>query len=159
MKGISEAGTGLATATANGSNSTSNCTKIEKKGMALIVAKQAFNESDESGTTFSSDSSGTSIVMPPLTKVVNGSNNSAPASISSKMLVSASNPFQSSKGSASGTIVSLELTDENGNELEINGTAEPFNIKIPAQKPAKSFKSSVGLFGFTYYKVKIAFDC
>lgn len=137
-------------ATASGNQS--NMTKIESKGMALIVGKKNVNDSDDAPTEFKSDN-GPAIKMPVLSSVINTSNSSIPPAIQTKMIVSGSNPFQSSKSQAQGTIVSLELTDDFGNPLVINNTQEPFNIKIPAQEPAQDFIASVGLLGLNYHKV------
>ena len=136
------------------SNDSGNATKIESQGMAMIVHKQSFNESDNSSSNQFSASSGPSIAMPSLSKIITGSSGSPPASISTKMLVSATNPFQSNTGSkqAKGTIVSMELADENGNTLAINNTEEPFVIRVPAPEPAQAFRTSVDLISFAYYK-------
>ena len=152
FEGISNAGGAIA------NNSASNgTTKVEKKGMAIVAAKLSFNESSEDNTDFGTDS-GPSIKMPSLSKVIK--DGSAPASVATKMLVSASNPFQSSSPTkqAKGTIVSMELTDENGTPLSINGTDEPFVIQVPNQEPARAYKSSVDLIGFTYYKLYLPSD-
>lgn len=151
--GISNAGGAMA----NNSNSNGTATKVEKKGMAIVAAKISFNQSSEDSADFGTDA-GPSIRMPSLNKVIK--DGSAPASVSTKMLVSASNPFQSSSPGkqAKGTIVSMELTDENGNPLSINGTDEPFVIQVPNQEPARAYKSNVDLIGFTYYKLYLPSD-
>jgi len=152
FEGISNAGGAMA------NNSASNgTTKVEKKGMAIVAAKKNLNESSDEDTNFGTDS-GPSIKMPSLSKVLK--DGSAPASVATKMLVSASNPFQSSSPDkqAKGTIVSMELTDENGNPLSINGTDAPFVIQVPNQTPARAYKSSVDLIGFTYYKLYLPTD-
>ena len=130
-----------------------NSTKIEKPGITLCVASKKFNESNHDSQDFSSDS-GPAIKMPSLNMVI-GSNGSAPSSISTKFFVSAVNPFQSSSSDkqARGSIVSMELSDENGNPLSINNTKAPFVIRVPSPQPANAYQSSVNLVSFTYYKV------
>jgi hypothetical protein len=130
---------------------------IEGNGMALIVAKAAVNKTSNESATFSS-SSGSSIQMPSLNAVIGpNENGSVPSAVSTNMIVSNSNPYQSKKGSSSGTIVSLKLSDENGTELVVNNTAEPFVINIPAVTPAVLFQSSVGLLEIIYHKVFFGF--
>ena len=156
--GISNAGKALIKA-GNMSNSTEggsgNFTQtVESNGMALIVSKSNVNQTSNETATFSS-SSGSSIKMPSLNAVIGpNENGSIPSAVSTNMIVSNSNPFQSTKGSSSGTIVSLKLSDENGTELVVNNTAEPFVIVIPAVTPAELFQSSVGLLEIIYHKVK-----
>lgn len=152
LGGLSNAGSALVTTKKTTEDQSSNLTKIENKGMAMLVGLQAFNESNEEKTSFTSNN-GPSIEMPALSKILT-SNSKVPA-ISTKMLVFASNPFKSVAGNSNtkGSIVSLQLSDSDGNELKINNTDEPFVIQIPAQTPAKSFKSSVNLTGYTYFKV------
>jgi len=153
FNGLSNAGSALVSTKKTGEDqASSNLTKIENKGMAMIVGLQSFNESSEEKTSFTSDS-GPSIEMPALSKIL--TNDSKVHAISTKMLVFASNPFKSASGNSNtkGSIVSLQLSDSDGNELKINNTDEPFVIQIPAQMPAKSFKSSVNLTGYTYFKV------
>jgi hypothetical protein len=138
-------------------NETSNSTKVESKGLALIVSKRNTNDSTaDSEQTFSSDS-GSSIKMPALSSVLGGNSSSSSSNQSSqiqtRMLVAESNPFQSSKSSVSGAIVSLDLTDSSGNEISVNNTLEPFVINIPASTLAKALEASVGLTGFTYHKL------
>jgi hypothetical protein len=152
--GISNAGGAMANNSDPNGNGTS---KVEKKGMAIVASKKPFNASSEEDSSFGTDS-GPSIKMPSLGKVIK--DGSAPASVATKMLVSGSNPFQSSSPDkqAKGTIVSMELTDENGVPLVINGTDEPFVIQVPNQVPAKSYRSSVDLFKPAVYKVNIHFE-
>ena len=139
----------------NVSNSTEgNFTQVvEGNGMALIVSKAPVNKTSNETATFSS-SSGSSITMPSLNAVVGpNEHGSIPSAVSTNMIVSNSNPFQSKKGSTSGTIVSLKLSDENGTELVVSNTAEPFVINIPAPSPVNLFTSSVGLLDIIYHKV------
>lgn len=120
--------------------------------MSLIVGKKNLNDTADGETTFESES-GPSIKMPSFSKVYDNSS-SGVSGIQTKLIISDSNPFQStSKGQAQGTILSLELSDDSGNELNINGTLEPFDLMIPSKQPAKGFMSSVDLFGITYLKV------
>ena len=77
---------------ASNSNGSGNATKIQSKGMALIVQKQNFNASDNSTNDQFSSDSGPSIVMPSLNKLVNNSDNTESPSISTKMFVSSTNP-------------------------------------------------------------------
>lgn len=127
--------------------------KVESNGMALIVSKKKVNESSDEPATFSSDS-GPAIKMPALSSVITeNENGTKPSAVSTNMIVSASNPFQSSKGSTKGTIVSLKLSDENGTELVVNNTKEPFIINIPAQTPARKFQADVSLLGVNYHKL------
>jgi len=152
--GISNAGGAMANNSDPNGNGTS---KVEKKGMAIVASKKPFNASSEEDSSFGTDA-GPSIKMPSLGKVIK--DGSAPASVSSKMLVSGSNPFQSSSPDkqAKGTIVSMELTDENGVPLVINGTDEPFVIQVPNQIPAKSYRSSVDLFKPAVFKLYLPTD-
>jgi hypothetical protein len=152
LGGLSNAGSALVSTKKTTEDQANNVTKIENKGMSMIVGLQAVNESSQEKTSFTSEN-GPSIVMPALSKVL--SSDSRPPAISTKMLVFASNPFKSTEGNSNtkGSIVSLQLSDSDGNELKINNTDEAFVIQIPAQTPAKSFKSSVNLTGYTYFKV------
>ena len=136
------------------SNGSDSATKIESQGMAMIVHKQSFNSSNNLSSNQFNTLSGPSIAMPSLNKIISGS---SPDSISTKMLVSATNPFQSNTEGkqAKGTIVSMELADENGNTLAINNTEEPFVIRVPAQEPAQAFRTSVDLISFAYYKTVV----
>ena len=133
--------------------------KIERPGVSLIVASKKVNESsvEEDMEQFSTES-GPAIKMPSLSKVLD-LNGSAPKSVSTKFFVSSFNPFQSSSSEkqARGTIVSMELTDENGQALSVNNTQAPFVIRVPSPQPAPAYQSNVGLIGFTYYKVIINF--
>lgn len=65
-----------------------------------------------------------------------------------------SNSFQSSNADtqANGAIVSMELTDNNGEPISVNNTAEPFVIKVPAQDPPRLYDGSIDLIGMNYYK-------
>lgn len=135
-------------AAANGS---SNATKVERPGMSLVVGMQNFNDSN-SPTHFGSDD-GPTITVPSLNNVMNSSDVSG--GVQTKLIVTSSNPFQStSKSQISGSILSLELADASGKELQINNTNEPFKLMIPAQQPARAFRASVDLFGITYFKVR-----
>lgn len=147
FNGVSGAGLALASSNSNGSN----MTKIQQKNMALIVGKKNLNDTDGE-TEFSTDS-GLSIVMPVISSVVNTSNSSIPPSIVTSMIASNENPLQSSKSKATGMIVSLKLTDDFGNPIVVNNTAEPFNIKVPANVPAPFFKAYVNQTGINYHKV------
>ncbi|CAF0709342.1 unnamed protein product [Brachionus calyciflorus] len=152
FNGISGTGLALAATNSNGSN----MTKIEQKGMSLIVGKKNLNESEsDSETEFSTDG-GLSIVMPVISNVVNTSNSSMPPSIVTSMIASAENPLQSSKSKASGMIVSLKLTDETGCSIVVNNTKEPFNIKIPSATPAPAFIAYVNQTGINYHKLFLA---
>ena len=150
FNGVSGAGLALASSSCNGSN----LTRIQQKNMALIVGKKSLNDTDESETEFSTDG-GLSIVMPVLSSVVNKSNSSIPPSIVTSMIASNENPLQSSRSKATGMIVSLKLTDDFGNPIVINNTAEPFNIKVPASFPVPLFRAYVNQTGIIYHKVNI----
>ncbi len=91
--------------------------------------------------------------MPALNKLISCKDGSAP-SVSTKMFVSATNPFQSSDSNTqiNGAIVSMELADDNGNPIPVHNTSEPFVIKVPAQEPARSYHAEIGLTQTNYYK-------
>ena len=93
--------------------------------------------------------------MPSFGKVLNDS--AAPSSVSTKMLVSGKNPFQSKSpgNSVTGTIVSMTLTDENGNELVVNNTKEPIVIQVPTNGDETLYKGAVSQVGFSYHKTKL----
>lgn len=148
FNGVSGAGLALASSSSNGSN----LTRIQQKNMALIVGKKSLNDTDESETEFSTDG-GLSIVMPVISCVVNKSNSSMPQSIVTSMIASNENPLQSSRSKATGMIVSLKLTDDFGNPIIVNNTAEPFNIKVPASFPVPLFRAFVNQTGIIYHKV------
>ncbi len=155
--GMSKAGDAIS-ATRNGSETVdspqSNVTMISKKNMAMAVSKKNLSESLDEPSKIGTDS-GLTINLPKFSSVLNGQ---APQAISTQFLMSNSNPFQgtSKTKQTSGTIVSLQLKDENGNPLKINNTAEPFNIRIPAQEPATAYNSSVSQVGFTYFKTLLS---
>jgi hypothetical protein len=121
--------------------------------MALVVQKQKFNQSENATNDQFRTDSGPSIVMPSLNKLISCEDGSSP-SIATKMFVSATNPFQSSDPNTqvSGAIVSMELTDDDGNPIPVNNTAEPFVIRVPAQEPARTYEASIGLTQTNYYK-------
>lgn len=149
FNGVSGAGLALASSSSNGSN----MTRIQQKNMALIVGKKNLNDTENESETEFSTEGGLSIVMPVISNVVNTSNSSMPSSIVTSMIASNENPLQSSKSKASGMIVSLKLTDDFGNPIVVNNTAEPFNIKVPASVPAPFFKAYVNQTGINYHKV------
>lgn len=155
FNGISGAGLALAASSSNGSNGT-NMTRIESKGMSLIVGKKSLNDTENESATEFSTGDGLSIVMPVVSSVVNKSNSSLPPSLVTSMIASSENPLQSSKSKASGMIVSLKLTDDFGNPIVVNNTQEPFNIKIPSSTPAPSFKAYVNRTAINYHKLYLA---
>jgi hypothetical protein len=122
-------------------------------------------ESDDASTTMSVLSSrpdGPSVVMPSLKSVLGkaaagggGGETKSVSSVSTRMLIASANPFQSSSpgSQTQGTVVSFQLTDSLGNELNVSNTSEPFIIRVPTNKPANAFISSVKITGFTYHKV------
>jgi hypothetical protein len=77
------------------------------------------------------------------------------SSVSTKLIVSKNNPYQSAGSSSSvqGSIVTLSLSDDSGSDLEVNGTSKPFVIKIPAKEDAAEAIASVSLLEFNYHKV------
>jgi hypothetical protein len=154
--GIGNAGKAM-TNGANLSNLTEgagNYTKaVEGNGMSLIVSKSNVNQTSNDTATFQSNS-GSSIKMPALKAVLGPNENGTIASsVATSMVVSASNPFQNKKDSSSGTIVSLKLSDENGTDLVIKNTDEPFVLNVPSSSPAQLFQSSVGLYEIIYHKL------
>jgi hypothetical protein len=154
MNGISGAASAVQS---NGVDNQTNVTRIEKKGMALIVGKRNLNDTQDGPTKFETES-GPSISMPAFSNIT--SNSTMPTGIQTKMIVSATNPLQGTSGSQTkGTILSLDLADEFGRELVVNNTKEPFRLLIPAQQPARSFWAKISLFGFTYFKVWEKFYC
>ena len=46
----------------------------------------------------------------------------------------------------------MELTDDNGDPIPVNNTAEPFIIKVPAQDPPRLYEGNIDLIGINYYK-------
>ena len=144
---------------ASSGNNSGNATKLESKGMALVVAKKRFNASDEAGDDQFGTSSGPSIKMPALGKVMKNADGSE-SDVATKMFSSATNPFQSSDPNtqANGPIVSMELADANGNPIPVNNTDEPFVIRVPAQKPARSYQASINLTAINYYKTVLLTD-
>ena len=144
FNGISNAGGAMA----NNSNGTS---VVQKKGMAIVAAKLNFNETEEDKNATFGVGAGPTIKMPKLSGLV-------AEGAASRMLIAGSNPFQSSDPTKNtkGSIVSMELTDANGNPIPVNNTDEPFVIQVPNPEPAKSYRSSVDLIGYTIYKVNFS---
>ena len=158
MKGITDAATSLSGNT-NVVNETSNMTKLESKGLSLVVSAQNFSDSSNTSKQFEgSGTDGASLVMPSLSKVLDKDAMSS-GGVQTKMLVAESNPLQSIAGSqASGPILSFEISDKSGNPLKVNNTAEPFRMFIPCKKPARAFIAELDPIGITYFKVTNTFS-
>jgi hypothetical protein len=155
---------GIASASAalKGSNDENSSTIIENKGISLLVSSKTLDEQENEATSvFASKPDGPSVIMPSLKNVLNKESGEAVTSISTRMLVAAANPFQSSSPGfqTQGTVVSFQLTDSAGNELNVSNTSEPFVIRVPTNKPASAFISSVKITGFTYHKVNKSLFC
>jgi hypothetical protein len=152
MSGILGAGTALAATSANDTNN--NMTSVSAKGLSLVVAKRSASDASANAPqTFASENGGPAIQMPKMSSVFK--NADTMGGVQAKMVASSSNPYVSSKSGVSGSIVSLDLTDDNGNAIAVTNTSEPFVINIPATVPAKAFESKVDRFGINYHKVRI----
>jgi hypothetical protein len=127
-------------------------TTVRSKGLSLTVAKKAANESNEA-STLDGDPSGSSIAMPAFGDIL--SSTDGLGQIATKLVVSNNNPFQStsSKSGVQGSIVTLTLSNDNGEELAVNGTKKPFIISIPNASPVGVVTSSVKLLEYRYHKV------
>lgn len=136
---------GVATALTSCNGSAS----LEQKGLALVATKV----SNESNGASLGSSSGTKISMPKLKNVLNDSQQGLPE-VSTKLIVADKNPYQSvgSKSTINSPIVTLQLADDDGNELLINNTKEPFVINIPSKGPIETISSFVKLLEITYHK-------
>ena len=142
---------GVATALSGGA--TGQPAKVASKTMALTVAKKSASD-DSAGTSLEGDSSGSSIAMPKFGDMFKDTGSMG--AVSTKLIVSKNNPYQSSGSSSgvSGSIVSLSLSDDSGTDYDVNNTKNPFVIKIPAQEEAGEISASVTLLDFNYHKVK-----
>ncbi len=128
-------------------------TSVSSKGLALVVAKKSPSDASANAPqTFASENGGPAIQMPKMSSVFKDTSKVA-GGVQAKMVASSSNPYVSSKSSVSGSIVSLDLTDDNGNPIPVTNTSEPFVINIPATTPAKAFESKVDRFGINYHKM------
>lgn len=155
MKSITDTATAIA-ANPNVVNETSNQTKLESKGLSLVVSAQNLSDASNAAPkqfAGSDSDGGASLVMPALSKVLDPGAATG-GGVQTKMLVADSNPLQSTSGSqASGPILSFEISDKSGNPLKINNTAEPFRMFIPCNKPPRAFVAQLDPIGFTYFKV------
>ncbi len=149
LNGVSGAADALTSSIGN-----DTATTVRSKGLSLTVAKKAANESNEA-STLDGDPSGSSIAMPAFGDIL--SSTDGLGQIATKLVVSNSNPFQStaSKSGVQGSIVTLTLSNDNGQEIAVNGTKKPFIISIPNASPVGVVSSAVKLLEFRYHKVKI----
>lgn len=146
--GISEVAGAL---TSTGQTKNGTTTSLSQKNMQLVVSAKKVNESEDGPSDF--EANGIEISMPKLSSVLNDT--ASPSSVSSKMLVSGNNPYKSKsgKGDITGTIVSYELTDQNGEKLVVNNTKEPITLRIPTNGNDKMFVGRVERVGINYHKV------
>ena len=121
--------------------------------MQLVVSAKKVNESEDDSSNF--EANGIEVSMPRLSSVLNDT--ASPSSVSTKMLVSGNNPYKSKsgKGDITGTIVSYELTDQNGEKLVVNNTKEPIIISIPTKGNDEMFVARVEKHGINYHKVNL----
>jgi hypothetical protein len=150
MKGIQGVGTALAATSANDTNN--NMTSVTSKGLSLIVAKKSPTDASANSSQSFNSEGGSSIEMPKLSSVFKDASKIT-GGFQAKMVASASNPYVSSKSQVSGSIVSLDITDDSGNPIAVTNTSEPFVINVPSPEPAKGFKSIVNRTGITYHKL------
>lgn len=119
-------------------NALGNDTKISQKGVSLAVVK---------GSKFETDS-GSSIALPQNNEFNNKK---------TKLIVSEKNPYQSvgSNSAVHGSIVTLELSDSNGQNVPVNNSKSPFVIKIPNTIESEVLSGTVNLTEITYHKVSL----
>ena len=139
-------------ASALSSSATDKPAKVSSKSLSLTVAKKSAND-DSGNSSLDGDESGSSIAMPKFGDMFKDT--SSMGSVSTKLIVSKSNPFQSAGSSSgvSGPIVTLSLSDDSGSDLDVNNTKNPFVIKIPPQEEAGEISASVSIVDFNYHKV------
>jgi hypothetical protein len=140
--------------TATGSVTNGTSKSFEQKNMQLIVSANKVNETDEeNGPSENSASNGMGVSLPKLSSVLNDT--ASPTSVNTKMLVSGKNPYKSKsgKGDVTGTILSFEMTDQNGEKLVVNNPKEPIRITIPSNGNADLFVSRVERVGIRYHKL------
>ena len=128
-------------------------TSVSANGLSLVVGKRNPNDAAANQPQTMNSENGASIQMPKLSSVFKDTSKVA-SGFQTKMVASDSNPYQSSQSSVTGSIVSLDLTDNDGNPLAISNTTEPFLIRIKCKQPARAFRANVSQVGITYHKVR-----